>query len=348
MKVTPRQADSFIRKPSPEVRAILVYGPDNGLVHERVAALVATVLDDPADVFRYSELSAASVRSDPATLIDDALAQAFGGGRRVVVIGDAGDALTDMFRSLLDHPGLADPGVALVLARAGDLGGRSSLRRLFEGADNAAAIACYADDAPGLHRLVGAMLAENAVTAKPGVVDVIVDQLGPDRQLNRRELEKLVLFAGNDGVIDVDDVAACIGDSAEAALDDTIMAALDGDYRALERALERAWSEGTSPVALLRAGQRHLQRLHLVGALAGQSGRSIDDAMKALRPPVFWKAAARFRSQANRWQTGNLARALMRLTEAESLVKTTGIPDRSVCARALLAITQMARTSKRA
>lgn len=347
MKITPRQAEAFIRKPPPETHAVLVYGPDSGLVHERVTGLAASVLDAPDDPFRFTELSAAGIRADPAALVDEALARAFGGGRRVVVVNDAADGLTDMFRTLLEHPGMADPEAGLILARAGDLGVRSSLRRLFEGAANAAALACYADDAEGLHRLVDATLREHAISARSGAVDFVVGRLGSDRQLNRRELEKLVLYAGRDGVIDVDGATACIGDSAEAALDDAIMAAADGDYRALDRALDRAWSEGISPVAVLRAGQRHLQRLHRVAVLAAQSNRSLDDAMKALRPPVFWKTAARFRGQAKCWPPDTLAQAQVRLTEAEILVKTTGIPDRSVCARALLAIAQMARTAMR-
>lgn len=347
MKIAPRQAEAFIRNPAAQARAILLYGPDSGLVAERAAALAATVINDPDDPFRFSELAAASLRADPARLVDDALARAFGGGRRVIMVADTGDAVTEIFRTLLDNPGLADPECGLVLARAGDLGGRSSLRKLFETADNAAAIACYADDVEGMHRLVDGMLRDAAISPGNGVVDAIVERLGNNRQLNRREIEKLIIYAGADATIDVDDVAACLGDSAEAALDDTILAAADGDYRALDRALERAWSEGTSPVALLRASQRHLQRLHRVGVLASQSGRSLDDAMKQLRPPVFWKVSTRFRRQADRWRPVLAEQALLRLTETESLVKTTGIPDRAACARALLAIAQIARTSGR-
>ena len=347
MKIAPRQADSFVRKPAAGIAAILVFGPDSGLVHERVSSLVGTVVDDPDDPFRTAELTAASVKSDPALLVDEALARAFGGGRRVIIVQDAGDSLTDMFRSLLEHPGLADTDVGLVLARAGDLPGRSSLRKLFDNAKNGASIACYADEPEELYRLVADTLRGQSITASDEAIDYIASHLSNDRQLNRRELEKLVLYAGRSGTIDIDDAAACIGDSAATALDDTILAAADGDYRALERALERAWSEGTSPVAVLRAGQRHLQRLHLISVMAAQGGRTVDDAIAALRPPVFWKMKGRFRSQSRLWRPQTAELALVRLTEAESLVKTTGIPDRAACARTLLAIAQLARTGQR-
>ena len=345
MKIQPHRADSFLRKPPSEIRAILLFGPDGGLVHERAATLARGVAGDLDDVFRYTERAAATLKSDPAALVDEALARSFGGGRRVIVVTDAGDGLTMAFAALLDHPGLADPEAGLVLARADDLAGRSSLRRLFESAANAAAVPCYADDDEALHRLVAGTLREHAVAAGPGVVDFVAGNLGDDRLLNRRELEKLVLYAGRGGTIDIDDAAACIGDSAAATLDDTILAAADGDYLELDRALGRAWSEGMSPVSVLRAAQRHLQRLHRVAILSARHGRPVDEAMKSLRPAVFWKAATRFRGQANRWQPRALEAALVRLTETEILVKSTGIPARAACARALLAVARMARTA---
>ncbi|MEK9660851.1 MAG: DNA polymerase III subunit delta, partial [Alphaproteobacteria bacterium] len=301
----------------------------------------------PDDPFRFAELTAASIRGDAAMLVDEALARAFGGGRRVVLVTDAADGVTDAFRELLSHPALADPDCALVLARAGELAARSSLRKLFESAENAAALACYADEEEALARLVGKSLVEAGLSASPEIVDAIAARLGPDRLLNRREVEKLVLYVGDTTEVGLDDVSACLGDSVEAAIDDAVMAATDGDYRLLDRTLDRAWSEGISPVAILRAGQRHLQRLHLAGTVAGLPGKSLDAAMASLRPPVFFKLKARFRQQVQNWPRPLLEQAMGRLSEAESLVKTTGTPDRAACGRALLALAQMARTAAR-
>ena len=59
MKITGR-AEAFIAKPDPALAAILIYGPDAGLVRERLNALtksVAGTLDDP---FRVSEFTASA------------------------------------------------------------------------------------------------------------------------------------------------------------------------------------------------------------------------------------------------------------------------------------------------
>ncbi len=44
--------DRFIAKPDPSQPIVLVYGPDAGLVRERVDALVRASVDDPNDPVR--------------------------------------------------------------------------------------------------------------------------------------------------------------------------------------------------------------------------------------------------------------------------------------------------------
>ena len=84
MKVAPKDADRFAKAPPSELRAALVYGPDSGLVNERLRLLATSVVEDLGDPFRVVELSGSELRSDPARLADEAAAISFTGGRRLV------------------------------------------------------------------------------------------------------------------------------------------------------------------------------------------------------------------------------------------------------------------------
>src|SRR5690606_12220509 len=117
-----------------------------------------------------------------------------------------------------------------------------------------------------------------------------------------------------------------------------------GSLAALERALERSFEEGNAPVSVLRAVARHFQRLHLVAA----AGERIDEAMRRLRPPVFWKHEAAFRAQAEAWRPRALARALERLAEAEAACKRSGAPAELLASRALIEIAANAPGRRRA
>jgi DNA polymerase-3 subunit delta len=162
--------------------------------------------------------------------------------------------------------------------------------------------------------------------------------LGGDRQLTRRELEKLALYMGDSGArVELEDARACVGDTAALSLDDLAYAVAGGDRAGLERALQRSFEEGSSPVAALRGVARHFQRLHFVsGTIAGGAAQS--DAMRRLRPPVFWKLADRFKAQSSAWSVPRLAEGLERLMEAEAACKTTGAPAEIIAGRTLLQI----------
>lgn len=334
MKLTGKQIDRFLAAPDPGQRAALLYGPDAGLRRERIAQLRGIVVDDPNDPFRVSELTGAQIKADSARLADEAAALTFGGGRRFVAVREAADSITATVKDFLEHT----PGEAFVVFDGGDLPGRLSLRRLFEGAKAAAAVPCYHDDARSLATVVREFFADADLAIDREAVDFLAAHLGGDRALTRRELEKLALFKGSsEGPITLGDAELCVGDSALLNLDDVAFATASGDLPALERALARCLAEGSTAISLLRAVARHFQRVHQVaGAVA--AGTSVDQAMKGLRPPVFWKSTARFKAQAGTWSARHLAGAMERLVEAEAACKRSGAPQESLAARALLEI----------
>ena len=148
VKIAAKDAESFAKTPpGPELRAVLVYGPDAGLVAERAKALAAGAAGDLDDPFRLIQLGAEQLAGDPARLADEAAALSFSGGRRVVWVRGAGDGLAGACKDFVAER----PGEALVVLEAGDLPARSALRKLFESAGpGVAALPCYRDEARDL------------------------------------------------------------------------------------------------------------------------------------------------------------------------------------------------------
>jgi DNA polymerase-3 subunit delta len=318
MKLDSRSIRGFLASPDPEIRAVLLYGPDEGKVRERGADLARKIVPDLNDPFRIAEFTGAALADDPARLADEAAAIAMGGGRRVVRVRPAGNDCAEAFAQFLKHPA----GDALVIAEAGDLDGRSALRKVFEAAPAGAAVPCYADEGRDLSRLIADTLAQNKVSAARDALAWLESRLGGDRLVIKGEIEKLATYVGAGGTASLEDARAAIGDSAELDLDDVTRATAGGDVAALSRTLERLGEEGTSPISILRAVQRHFARLHLAAGLIAE-GRDEASALRGLRPPVFWKEEAPFKAALKRWKLPALARAQRRLIEAEMAAKTS-------------------------
>jgi DNA polymerase-3 subunit delta len=338
----PRLA-AFLKAPDPAVRAVLVFGPDGGLVRERADLLARAVVPDPSDPFRVADLAASALAGDPARLHDEVAAQSLIGGRRLVRVREAGDAAAALFDRFLRDP---PPGSNIVLAEGGDLPARSTLRKLFEASPLAAAIPCYADGPRELEQLVREVLGARGIAVTSEATAYLVAHLGGDRQVSRQELDKLALYAGDGGKVGLGEATASVGDTAALSIDDAIFAAAEGDAPGLERALFRAFEEGEAPVTILRAALRHVQRLHLA-ACAMAAGAGADEAMGKLRPPLFFKAQDRFKRQMRLWPPRRAALVLSALLEAERNTKRTGLPAETICREALLRMARHAMSAAR-
>ena len=337
MKLAGNRIEAFVNAPDAAARAVLVYGPDSGLIKERLDRMAKTVVSDLSDPFRIADIPASALKDDPARLSDEAAAIALTGGRRVVRVRDAADAAAAAIQAFLSHP----MGDALVLVEGGELGPRSSLRKLFEGSDNAVALPCYADEGGGLEAVIHETLRQNGLTAEPDAVSWLADHLGGDRKMTRSELGKLALYMGGPGRVKMEDAIACIGDTAALSMDDLCTAAGDGEHAAAQRVLDRLYAEGISPIPILRSLQRHFQRLHLLAGMVMQ-GKSIEASVSGLRPPVHFRAADKLKAQLTRWPPDRLGSALDLIVTAEIDCKTTGMPAQEICSRAVMQISRAA------
>src|SRR5690606_7077906 len=90
----------------------------------------------------------------PARLNDEANALSMMGGNRLIRIEGGADSMTPVVKDYLANPSPA----ALVVIEGGDLSARSSLRKLAEGAKNAAALPCYVAEARDVAGLIRDMV----------------------------------------------------------------------------------------------------------------------------------------------------------------------------------------------
>jgi DNA polymerase III subunit delta len=342
MRLAPSRMAAFLQRPDPEIRAVLLHGPDEGLVRERAEAVARSVCPDLRDPFRVADLMAAALAADPARLADEAAQLSLGGGRRVVRVRGASDALAKLLAEFLERT----PGEALVVVEAGELPSRSALRRAFEAAGSAVAIGCYPDTPRELAAVIREALAAHRVTASRDAGQFLVEHLGGDRLLTRSELEKLALYAGEGGRVELEDARLSVSDTAALELDDAVMAAAEGDAARVERVLGRVFQQGESPVSIIRALLRHLHRLHGLTAHLAR-GASIDEVLRTSRPPIFFKQEDSFRRQLGLWTEERLRPQLVRIASAELNMKTTGLPAETICREAMLAVAQAARERRR-
>lgn len=337
MKIEARQIPRFLQNPG-TCRVVLLYGEDVGLIRARADALTRAVLGAADDPFRLAWLTREEVGQLPA----EASSIALTGGRRMVRVRDAGDAVLAPLQRALEQSG-----DTLIVLEAPDLPSRAKLRAAVERMDHGAAVACYPEEGRALDATIRAALSAHGVTVAPEALEWLRDHLGADQAATRAELEKLVLFVGQNGAADLDAAQACVGDAADVSLEQALFAATAGDRATMDRALASAFAEGAASVGVLRAALMHMQRLHRVRLAMEQSRISAAEAARQARPPVFFRRMAAFTAALSLWSPAALLRALDGIAQAERECKRTGAPDETLCRRTLAMLADHAAGAQR-
>ena len=319
------------------MRMALLYGDDVGQIRDRAARLTRSVAGSLDDPFRVVELD-----HDAASRLADEMASLpLNGGRRVVRVRDAGDSLAASVGRVL-----AGAGPGFLILESPGLTARAKLRALVERAPDAAAIGCYPPDAAALAAEIRAVLQSADVTADAEALRWLQERLGGDLAVTRREIEKVALYAGAGGRVDLVAAQACVGDLAGLSIEDALFAATVGDVAATDRSLELALSEGAAPVAVVRTALAHIQRLHRA-RLVMAAGAGVVEAAKSARPPVFFRREPAFQKALGLWSAVALQAASARLWDADRSCKRTGAPAETIARSVILGLAQRAAAQAR-
>jgi DNA polymerase III subunit delta len=322
----------YLDRPDLAAGVFLVYGPDSGLVRETAQRLIRHYAGPDPDPMAQTSLDSAELDADPGRLAVEARTSSLFGGLRTIRIRAAGKSLTTSLSLLLE-----DMPDAVVVLEAGNLQRNDALRTLAETNKRARALPCYADDDRALSALIRTTLTEAGISSAPDVVPTLVGLLGSDREITRRELEKLVLYAGPQGNLTADDVIVLCGDNSGRALDAIVDAVAGGNAAACDTGFGAAVTSGADPQRILGMALGHFALLRRMRAET-DAGRPIKSVMEALRPRPHFSRTAAIERQVRLWTDPALAAATNRLQGAILDSRRNARLAAPISQRALLAL----------
>lgn len=333
MKISGRGVEPFIANPPANLCAVLIYGHDRGLIKERAEAIAKKFVPDLNDPFSVTALSADEVAKDTSLLIDSAAAMPAMGGHRLVRMDQVGANCLNALKYLLEQ----SPEQSLTVVMAGDdINTKSAMVKLFEKADNAAALGCYADTDQSLAQIAQAELKKHNITYDRDVMPWITQNLGSDRLASRSEIDKLVIMAGEGGSLTLEQVKHALGDGAGINVNEAVYAAASGQMDKLSTTLTRLQLDAVPGERLLRVAQGYFLKLYRITA-AMDEGMSRDQAMNSIRPPIFFSEKSIVESHLRNWSSARCRKAIDRLADAEKQSRR-GISSDTAAAQAMIAL----------
>jgi DNA polymerase III subunit delta len=331
------QAAAFLKSPPASVSAVLFFGTDPGLVSERsavLAALLAARESPPGEVLRLDETD---LEDDSGRVATELQTRPMFSGRKIIRVTAGRRINAQYLKPILD----GTPLEGVLIVEAGNLKPDDALRALFENAPSLTAVACYPDTAADIDVLINDILAAHKMKISADARTLLQSRLGADRALSRAEIEKLAMFAAGKAEISEDDVEAIVGDAADLALERIAEAAALGRSVVAVTDYGRAIASGESAQAIILIMQRYFLKLHRVRGEI-DSGRTLDDALRGLRPPLHFKQRDAFAAQVRTWSKASLDAALTRIGETAKAARLSSQLEDTLAERLILAVAAMA------
>ena len=339
--VRANQAAAFLAKPDPQIKAVLLYGPDSGLVSERAHDLTrrfAARNNPPGEIVRLDD---GDLENDPDRLDVELLTIPMFGGAKIVRT-----SLGRRITAAVLLPFVTDQPIAsMLVVEAGNLRSDDKLRAAFEKSAAAAVIGCYPDEGVSLDRLVSEIVAAAGLEIAPDARQELIARLGADRALSRAEIEKLTLYACREGRIELAHVEAIVGDASITATELIVAAATAGEGARALMECDRAVAGGESAQSIILAAERHFHRLHRL-RVGLDAGRPLEELLRSMRPPLPPKVKIEREREARNWTTDRVIAALARITDAVRQSRTTGANEAVVAERLLMEIARLARAGR--
>jgi DNA polymerase-3 subunit delta len=339
MKAAKASIGRAVDQPNPDVRFYLFHGQDEGqcrALGERLReALGATKV----------QLGSGAVKSDPASLVDEAGAMSLFGGKRLVWIEPATKDIEDGVVALLEAPAIESPVVAI----AGSLAKTSALLKLAEASPLALTFAAYPPEGQEAVRMVMDLGRRYGLKVSPPIAQQLADAASNDQAIVAQELAKLALYADaspqSPRELDHEAVEAVGADMAEGDFQRLADFALGGAMEELAEELARLPAAGSEAIPVIRSLQRRLLMLAPARARM-ERGERLQDVMTSLGRSLFWKDKPIVERMLAKWRAEDLATVAERAGRLERELMFTPVPDREALGEELLAIARKARSSR--
>ena len=329
----------FLASPPASIQGFLLYGTDGMQISARAQALARILVKAPdAEILRLHD---SDISAEPERISSELATRSLFGGKRIIWL----TSFPAKAHAFVSEAISAGPLEASLIVQAPDLKKAHKITQAFEASANLAAIACYGEDQRSLAATLRQTFADLGHQIDADAISLLITRSDSSALIAEREAEKISAFAGAGNRVSLTDVEACIMDQQTSESYDAVNAALDGNVSLTLQTLQRFLSVDQAVTPLLLAMISGLQRLHSLRA-AVDLGGSVQQAIKSLRPPVFYKQQDAIERQFRLWTSERLAAAIRQANETTKATRLKPQLAEPLTVNFFLTVSRLARSTR--
>jgi DNA polymerase-3 subunit delta len=310
MKIYPSQLDNLLKSiEKGQISAVLLYGPDKGLIRSICSKLIGKFSLSTTNV-DYQDLTASSLRM----ILNN---QNFFNQRELIKINHNGSGIDKDFKDIFK-----DSHLHFTVIIADELPTSSALRKFFEVEEKLASIACYLENEHNISKLIISKCHGAKKQLDDDALTFLKENLKSDQGSITSELDKLLTFASDIDRISLKDVTEVISIDNSASGDEMCIHFANKDLDRFLNEATKLQQQNINEVLMIRALMRYYINLYTVITKI-DNGQRIDEAMKSLSPPIFFKFVDGFKQNVQNLSRSETIKGLSVFLKAEMKFKTS-------------------------
>ena len=322
-------------------QSFLLYGPNEGLIRENIK-LIFKNFSQGTDCEKVN-INGKQLDESTSFLNDEISNISLFSEKKFIIL----ELAKEKHASIIENALSLDFKNTCLVVKQDNLTKSSNIRKLYEASKIHFSLACYDDDIKALSSLLEQFQKEHNIAFDKDVKNFLLTNLGNDRMVIKNELEKILLSLNKeDQKVDIETLRYILQDSSNTDFQQINNSILFGNTKKGSKSLEKLFNLGTNPIAILKSFNNYIMRIRLTQVELSK-GKQFDEAIKVLRPPVFWKEKSDFKRHCLMWPANVIDNIINEVLSSEIKCMTNNIIAKEQCEKTLFGISSTAKRFSR-
>ena len=289
----------------------LFYGENEGLKNEIINNHFKRLFD--SNIYKYDETS---ILQNPNDLFDKIQNKSFFENEKLIILTGITNKFTPTINEIVEKK-LKDIFIILI---ADKLDKKSKLRLLFEENNTFVCVPFCADNYQSLFYIIDNFFKKNKIKVSQEIINILINRANGNRRILNNEIKKIESFIINKKQIKQEDILKLTNmgeNNTFSELADNCLA--KNEKKILDIINDNNFSTEDT-IIIIRTLLAKAKRLLNINDIIN-SKNNVEDALKVVKPPVFWKDVDLVKKQIKNYTLRGTQKLIDNINETELLIK---------------------------
>ena len=289
----------------------LFYGDNEGLKDETINNLfIKNYLDK---IYRYEEKEILDNKNE---FFNSILTKSFFDNEKLIIINRVTDKIKETIEELTEK----DPQDIQFILNSKNLEKKSVLRKFFEKEQSIICAPFYEDNNQTLNSIINQFFKNKKIPISQQLVNVLIERSRGDRKNLNNELEKIEAYSMNKKNLNIKAIIRLTNLAENYSASELVDHSLAKNTRKTVTILNENNYSDEDNIIIIRTLLTKLKRLVKIYDLVDEKN-NIEQAISAIKPPVFWKDKPLVIQQIKSWKKNHIKNLIYKTNEIEFLIK---------------------------